>query len=190
MEEVKSVMEDMSELQKCIVLLLKSKNNAPIRGDRWFQKELFLIAKNVNEIEEEASFHPYKYGPWSENAEEQLNELEMDDVVSRAGKKMRLSDLGNKIADELKKSSQKDLFEIIDESKDLLNDLTDDEMLTLIYSAFPDYAEKSVVKCEIEKNRLNNAIKLYKKDKVSIQRAAEIGGVSLDKFIRDAKKLS
>ena len=61
-------------------------------------------------------------------------------------------------------------------------------MLTLIYSTFPDYAEKSVVKCEIEKNRLNNAIKLYKKDKVSIQRAAEIGGVSLDKFLKDAKK--
>ena len=44
MEEVKSVMEDMSELQKGIVLLLKSKSNVPLRGDRWFQKELFLIA--------------------------------------------------------------------------------------------------------------------------------------------------
>ena len=143
MEEAKSVMEDMSELQKGIVLLLKSKNNAPIRGDGWFQKELFLIARNVNEIGEEASFHPYKYGPWSENAEEQLNELESDDVVYRDGKKMGLSGLGNKIADELQKSSSKDVLDMIDEFKGLLNDLNNDEMLTLIYYTFPEYAEKS-----------------------------------------------
>src|SRR3989344_2690643 len=101
MAEVDELMEDMSELQKYIVLLLSSNNKESIKGNTWFQKELFLIAKNIKEVEEEASFISDFYGPFSENAKEQLAELELDDVVVKDGSVVSLSKLGSQIAQKL-----------------------------------------------------------------------------------------
>lgn len=185
MDEVKQILEDMSELQKYIVLLLNANDNSLIKGNSWFQKELFLIAKNVPEVEEEASFDSDMYGPWSENAKEQLDELEMDDVVSKKGKKMWLSELGVKIATELIKKVPNDRLVMISEFKVLLNDLNDSELLTLIYFTFPEFTEESLIKDEIDENRGSTAVKLYRKGKISLQRASEIAGESLEKFARD-----
>lgn len=188
MDEVKQILEDMSELQKYIVLLLNANENGLVKGSSWFQKELFLIAKNIPEVEEEASFDSDMFGPWSENAKEQLDELEMDDVVSKSGKKMWLSDLGMNIAEKLIKKVPEDRLVMISEFKDLLNDLTDTEMLTLIYFTFPEFTEESLIKDKIYKTRGATAVRLYKKGKISLQRASEIAGEPLEKFARDFQK--
>jgi len=188
MSEVDQILEDMSELQKYIVLLLNSNKNAPIKGNTWFQKELFLIANNVNSLAEEASFDSDMYGPFSENAAEQLEELEMDDVVAKVGNKMFLSDLGSKIADKLIKKTPKERLEMISEFKSLINDLNDDEVLTFVYFTFPEFTEESLVLDKIKKNRKQVAIKLYNKDKISLRRAAEIAGIPLEKFVKELKK--
>lgn len=185
MDETSEIIEDMSELQKYIVLLLNSNNNIPIKGNTWFQKELFLIAKNLKEVGEEASFESDMYGPWSENAKEQLEDLEMDDVVSKSNNKMWLSELGVEIAEELMESVPKECLEMISEFKELLNDLNPDELLTLIYFTFPEFTDESFVIGKIRDNRIQNAIKLYKKGKVSLQKASEIADVPLEDFVRD-----
>lgn len=187
MSEAKNILADMSELQKSIVLLLSSLNNAPIKGNTWFQKELFLLAMNEKELAQEASFDSDMYGPFSETAKEQLEDLEMDEVVSKSGNKMWLSGLGLEIATELKRQTPKERLEMISEFKELLNDLTDDEVLTFVYFTFPEFTEESLVKQKIEKNRKQSAIKLYNKQKVSLQRAAEIAGVPLEKFVREVR---
>jgi len=108
MNEVDKILEDMSELQKCIVLLLNANENEPIKGNTWFQKELFLIVKNSEELSREASFEPDMYGLFSENAKEQLEMLVMDEVVSKIGNKMFLSKLGLNIANKIiEKGDQK-----------------------------------------------------------------------------------
>jgi len=188
MSEINGIMEDMSELQKYIVLLLDAKGNLPIKGNTWFQKELFLISQNIKEVEEEASFESDFYGPWSENAKEQLEELEMDEVVEKSGNKMWLSEEGAQIASKLKKMTPKEILEMIIEFKELINDLSDEEVLTLIYFNFPKFTEESLVKNKIEKNRKFNAMRLYSKGKISIQKAAEIAGVPLEDFIKNVKK--
>jgi len=188
MAEVDELMEDMSELQKYIVLLLSSNNKESIKGNTWFQKELFLIAKNIKEVEEEASFISDFYGPFSENAKEQLAELELDEVVSKDGNKMFLSKFGSQVAQKIEQKTAKQRLEMISEFKSLLNDLNDDEVLTFIYFTFPEFTEESLVLEKIKKNRKSVALKLYKKEKISAQRAAEIAGEPLERFVRDAEK--
>lgn len=188
MGEVDEIIEDMSELQKYIVLLLSASNKESIKGNTWFQKELFLIAKNIKEVEEEASFDSDMYGPYSENAQEQLEGLEMDEVVTKDGNRMHLSSLGAQIAQKIEQKIPKQKLEMIAEFKTLLNDLSDDEVLTFIYFTFPEFTEESLVLEKINKNRKPIAIKLYKKGKISLQRAAEIAGESLEKFVRDAER--
>src|SRR3989338_614895 len=108
MAEVDDIIEDMSELQKYIVLLLSANNKEGIKGKTWFQKELFLIAKNIKEVGEEASFDSDMYGPYSENAEEQLEALELDEVVTKNGSVVSLSKLGSQIAHKLEQNTSKE----------------------------------------------------------------------------------
>jgi hypothetical protein len=186
MVEVNEIIEDMSELQKYIVLLLSSNNKESIKGNTWFQKELFLIAENIKEVGEEASFTSDFYGPFSENAKEQLDELELDEIVCKDGNKMFLSKLGSQVAQKIEQKTPKQRIEMISEFKGLLNDLNDDEVLTFIYFTFPGFSEESLVLEKIKKNRKQVALKLYKKEKISIQRAAEIAGEPLERFVREA----
>lgn len=188
MDEVKEIIQNMSELQKHIVLLLSGKKFEPIRGNTWFQKQLFLIAKNIEEVNEEASFDSDFYGPYSENAEEQLEELEMDEVVEKKGNKMYLSELGQDVASRLIGKTPKERLELIYDFKELLNDLNDDEILTLIYFSFPEFTDESLVLEKIKKNRKQVAIRLYLKEKVSIQKAAEIAGLPLEKLVKELQK--
>ncbi len=188
MVEVDDIIEDMSELQKYIVLLLSANKGESIKGKTWFQKELFLIAKNIKVVSEEASFNSDFYGPYSENAKEQLAELELDEIVVKDGSAMSLSKLGSQISQRLEQKTPKQRLEMISEFKNLLNDLNDDEILTFIYFTFPEFTEESLVLDNIMKNRKQVALKLYKKEKISVQRAAEIAGEPLERFIRDVEK--
>src|SRR3989339_1850396 len=107
MAEIDDIIEDMSELQKYIVLLLSANDKESIKGKTWFQKELFLIAKNIKEVGEEASFDSDMYGPYSENAKEQLEDLELDEVVTKDGSTVSLSKLGSQIALRLEQKTPK-----------------------------------------------------------------------------------
>ena len=182
MEEAKSMIAEMSELQRSIVLLLSSSNNEPIKGNTWFQKELFLIAMNEKEVGEEASFESDMYGPFSETAKNELEDLEMDGVILESGNKRWLSALGLEIAEQIEKKTSKEKLGMIFRFKRLLNDLSDEEVLTFIYFTFPEFTEESLVKEKIEKNRKQVAIKLYKKEKITLQKAAEIAGIPLENF--------
>ncbi len=183
----KEIIDSLSELQKAMLLLAESNNNVPITGDTWFQKEIFLVAKNVPRIEEEASFDSDFFGPFSENAEEELEELEQEELVQRVGKKIAISNLGKEVAGELKKVYKKEELEMIEDFKKLLNDLNDEELLTLIYFSFPETTNESQVKQKIISNKIKNAISLYKKEKISFSKAAEIAGASIEQFMKMVK---
>lgn len=190
MSEADDLIKSMSELQKVIVLLLDSNNKKPIsaktsfKKELRFQKELFFIAKNIPEIEKEASFDFDFYGPYSENAKAESEALALDDVIDDKEISMELSSLGNEIADRLRKKYSKNVIELIAEFKELLNDMTDDEIFIFVYLTFPQYRRESVIWNERKKYRMSVAISLYKKNKISLECASEIAGISLEKFLK------
>ena len=194
MVKIDEIIEDLSELQKYILLLLFANNKESIKGstkfqmELLFQKELFLLAKNIDELADEAAFGSDFYGPYSENAQEELEELSRDDLIIKEKNKISLSNSGFQIALKLERKIPKDRLEMISDFKSLLNDMTDDEILTFVYFTFPDFTDESLVLEKVKKNRKQVALKLYRKEKVSIQRAAEIAEEPLEKFIRVAGK--
>jgi uncharacterized protein YwgA len=165
-----------------MLLLADADSSKPIRGNPWFQKELFLILKNKKELFDEASFESDFFGPYSEIVEEELDDLEQEELIERKGKKIQISNEGKKEILKIERSFDKSFLDLIQEFKELLNDLSEDELLTLVYFNFPETTDESQVKNRIIKDRVKNSISLYKKGRISISKAAEIANMPIQEY--------
>jgi uncharacterized protein YwgA len=187
MDIKKRILENLTETQKYTLLLLSANNYEPVRGKLWFQKELFLLAKNSDELAEQADFEADFMGPYSESADEELEQLEFAKVVEKEGNKLKLTGLGRDIAEILEKNTSDEEKEMIEDFKSELNDLTEDELLGFIYFTFPEMTRESVKFEKIKPKRMNIALSLYAKSKISLGKALEIAGMNIDTFIKEAK---
>jgi len=183
------ILREMEEdiVKKYSLLLLDANNNEKIKGKTKFMKELFLISKNVPELEYEADFEAYGYGPHSDYGSDALEEFEVLNLVDTLNG-YRLTDLGKEIAAILKKLISKDELEMIEDMKQLCNDLNTDEILALVYYTHPEMTVESLVKDGIDKKRRSIALSLLKKGKVSIGKASEIAGMSMNSFYEMLKE--
>ncbi len=182
---VKEIEGDM--VRKYSLLLLSANNSERIKGKTKFMKELFLISKNVPELEYEADFDAYDYGPHSDYGSVALEEFEVLNLVDTTDG-YKLTDLGKKIAAMLKKHMSKDRLEMIEDIKQLCNDLSADEILALVYYTYPEMTTESLVKDGINNKRRRIALSLLKKGKISIGKAAEIAGMSMSSFYEMLKE--
>jgi len=185
MKENRRIEEDLSLTQKISILLIGANSFQPLRGELWFQKELFLIAQNVKELEEEADFESDFIGPYSEIADEELEQLRREGIVKK--EKIELTPYGREAAKYLQRESPPGILELISEMKSFLNNLTREELLGFIYYSFPEMRIESVEFAEIERIRKQIAISLFKKGKVSLGKAASIAGLSQDEMIKELK---
>jgi hypothetical protein len=190
MDIKKRILENLTETQKYTLLLLSANNFEPIKSKLWYQKELFLLSNNNEELAEETDFEPYFLGPYSETADEELEQLKLADVVSKEGNILNLTAIGQEIAKIIYKNTIAEEMEMIEDFKDLLNDLTEEELLGFIYFSFPDMTEESVKFENIKSKRKNIALKLYAKSKISLGKALEIAGTNIDDFIEEEKVTS
>jgi len=187
MDIKKRILENLTETQKYTLLLLSANNYEPVKGKLWFQKELFLLAKNSDELAEQTDFEADFMGPYSESADEELEQLEFAKVVENEGNKLKLTGLGRDIAEILEKNTSDEEKEMIEDFKSELNDLTEDELLGFIYFTFPEMTRESVKFEKIKPKRKNIALSLYAKSKISLGKALEIAGMNIDPFIKEAK---
>jgi hypothetical protein len=172
--------------QKYIILLLSANNGEPIPGKLWYQKELFLISENIPRLEDETEFEGHLMGPYSDNADAELDQLRIEGLVELNGK-IRLTAKGQGIADNLKSKTSETTAEIISEMKSFLNDLSEDELLGFIYFSYPQMTIESIKFEKISARRSEIALHLYRKKKVSLGKAAQIAGLSQEDFIKKAQ---
>jgi predicted HTH domain antitoxin len=187
MDIKKRILENLTETQKYTLLLLSANNYEPVKGKLWFQKELFLLAKNSDELAEQTDFEADFMGPYSESADEELEQLEFAKVVENEGNKLKLTGLGRDIAEILGKNTSDEEKEMIEDFKSELNDLTEDELLGFIYFTYPDMTTESIKIEKIKPKRKNIALSLFAKSKISLGKALEIAGMNIDTFIKEAK---
>ncbi|MGP8321090.1 MAG: UPF0175 family protein [Methanosarcinaceae archaeon] len=187
MDQIKRILENLTETQRYTLLLISANDQVPIKGNLWYQKELFLLSKNLGELAEDTDFEADFMGPYSETADEDLQQLEFAKVVSRDGNKLKLSNLGQSIIKIINEHTSRDEKEMIEDFKDILNDLTEDELLGFIYFTFPEMTTESIKIQKIEPKRKNIALRLYAKNKISLGKAVEIAGINIDDFIKEAK---
>lgn len=187
MEIKKRIFENLTEIQKYALLLLSANNFEPIKGKLWYQKELFLLCKNNEELADDADFEADFIGPHSEIADEELEQLESARVVEKEGNKLKLTGLGQEIAKIISDNTTAEEKEMIEDFKDVLNDLTEDELLGFIYFTYPEMTEESIKIQKIKPKRKNIALSLYAKSKISFGKALEISGTNIDDLVKEAK---
>lgn len=166
-------------MEKSALLLLSGANAAPIHGKTAYQKEFLFIAENDERIKDAASFEPYLYGPHSEPAENALDVLISYGLAEELEGYFQLTERGKEIASIIKENSNDIDIEDIEDVKEFLNDVELDEILLVVYVLHPTLTTESTIKNRVFKKRLSLATSLYMKDKVGIEMAALLAGMSI-----------
>ena len=180
------VLEDGDELHKFIILLANA-NGESIKGRTKLQKMMYLLSDKIEEIKEQSSYDADNYGPYSEVVDEEERYLEQIGVLTSSPREIALTETGKEIAQEMSKNEDEKILKVLDEYKKFLNDMTGNELLAYIYSAYPDMTEESVKYENLKPNIEKHILSLIRKQKISSQRAAELLDRSQDYIIKKMK---
>ena len=180
------ILEDGDELHKFIILLANA-NGESIKGRTKLQKMMYLLSDKIEEIKEQSSYDADNYGPYSEVVDEEERYLEQIGVLTNSPGEIALTETGKEIAQEMSKNEDEKILKVLNEYKKFLNDMTGNELLAYIYSAYPDMTEESVEYENLKPNIENHILSLIRKQKISSQRAAELLDRSQDYIIKKMK---
>ena len=92
--------------------------------------------------------------------------------------------MGENIAKEIARKEKKEIVDLLSTYKEFLNDLSDDEALAYVCSAYPAMITASIIIDKMKPAMESHIISLVKKQKISSQRASELLNISY----RDAVK--
>lgn len=184
---IEELVEDLNDLDLAILQLLHAGNNDPLKGKVAFQKEMFLIADYIDRIRDVAEFIPHTFGPYSEAAENEMGNLKSLGLVREEGREYRITPTGIVALGKMRPALSPDEIAAIADFKEFLNDLTQDELLLFVYVSHPEFTEESGVCEKVIRKRLPTAISLYKKGKVSLEKAAFLAGLPAEKFLDKAR---
>ncbi|MCC4771859.1 hypothetical protein FXV91_17320 [Methanosarcina sp. DH2] len=184
-----SIAEDLSYLNIAILELLESDNQSPIEGNTAFQKEMFLIGNFIDDVGEDAEFIPHSFGPYSEAAEVSLNDLISLGLARKEYKNnYKITDAGSRVLKIVQKRFSDEELESIADFKRFLGELTVDEILLFVYASYPKYTIESTVYKRIMRKRLSDAISIYKKGLISLEKAAFLAGMNIESFLDTLKE--
>ncbi|RLI96980.1 MAG: hypothetical protein DRP00_04630 [Candidatus Aenigmatarchaeota archaeon] len=176
------LLDELSEAEKYVLMLLYAKKRG-VKGSLWFQKEMFELSKSFEELAEELDFSAYSYGPWSESLLEVKDMLENSGlIVQREDRMLVLTKEGEEIARTLWCRADEKTRALIIETKSFLEDLEWDELLLYIYVTSPGMADKSVKYRDVISRRIDIALKMFLKGKVSMEMAAKLAGLPVIEF--------
>jgi len=180
---IEDIVEDLTDLDLAILQLLHASNNDSLKGEVAFQKEMFLIADYIEKIQELAKFIPHAFGPYSEVAENEMRNLKSLGLVKEKYHEYQITPNGVAVLCKSKSAFTEEQTDAIRGYKEFLNDLSRDEILLFVYVSYPDFIEKSAVYERVIKKRIPAAVSLYKKEKVSMEKAAFLAGLPVERFL-------
>ena len=176
-KEKKFQMIDNNISKQYILLLFNALNEKPIKNMINIMKMLYFISLNVSSLENEFSFEADNYGPSSDVVERNLESLNQENFLKESKKGFQLNKLGKEY---LNSRNFDDVDnDLIEDMKELFDGLTSDEVCALTYFTFPDTTSESLILDRIIENRQKLALNLYKKNKISVEKASEIAGIPL-----------
>lgn len=187
---IEDIVEDLTDLDLAILQLLHAGDNDPLRGKVAFQKEMFLIADYIEKIREQAEFIPHTFGPYSEAAENEMGNLRSLGLVKKQDHEYHITPTGIAALDKIGPAFSIEEIEAIGDFKKFLNDLSRDEILLFTYVSYPEFKEESAVYDRVLRKRIPTAISLYKKGKISLEKAAFLAGLPVEKFLGRAPPAS
>ncbi len=170
-----------------LVLAVFYAMNGQVPSRTHLQKTLFIASKHVDTVREALEFHAYRMGPWSEEVNDVIEQLEANNDVVRTDKGLALTRKGllkaKKAWEKLGEEEKRKLQEIASFTKKM----SIEELLLYTYTAY-GYKEKSDILEKLLRKRKKIALNLLAKNLVSIELAAKIAGEPLPTFIKYLKK--
>ena len=170
----------LNDEEKLVLYAIGAVDNSPLKSRIKIQKLMFLISNIFKDFQGLLHFEPHLFGPYSETLDNVLESLIRLGFVESIGSNFRLTNPGLKAYSSLKPKPE--LARVIDDFKRFLNDLNDEEVLAFIYASYPKYISESVKWDELKPRRKDFAISLFRKNKVSFGKAAEIAGLNPVEF--------
>ncbi len=132
---------------KDFVLLLYLDNQKPIKGNLFFQKEMFLIVEEVYpELRKELGFYPHNHGPYSDNLVNILNNLKDNNFIDydSEGNEYSITKEGIKYIESIK--FPEDIANKVKNLKVGSNRLGYKGLLRYVYFNYPRYTPNSKIK--------------------------------------------
>lgn len=185
--------EQFNDVDRFILLLLGAKNSESVPGPIHFQKEMYLLQNLFPKLADETDYDAYLLEPHSEIVADEAEQLESAGLIRAKTGNLELTSDGKKVFNILKKRSSKEETRKIEEFKELLNDLTKDELLAFIYFSYPSQDElekESIEYKDLLPKRKKLAISMYQRGKISAQKAAQIAGEHLEDFLKELKNVA
>ena len=133
-----------------------------------------------SDYKELIDFEAHHFGPYSEDIEVIVEDLIQIGLVEDERNQFFLTEKGKDAFSQLRPAEE--LMQVIEDFKEFLSDLTNDEILTFVYVTYPDYTEESKRWNQLQRKREEIAISLLKKQKISFDKAVEISGKSAKDF--------
>lgn len=183
------VLDDGNAVQKFAVLLVDADGHAPVRGSDRLQKMMFMASKTIDELGEQSRFEPGEHGPHSGAVGEEMARLTSMGVISDNGGAIAITPDGMRLAKVLSEAVDEGVMIMLCNQKEFLNDMTEQEALGYICTAYPEVAARST---EYEKLRPDIEVillSLIRKEKITSGHAAELLGTPIDyvlKLVREA----
>ena len=176
-KEKKFQMIDNNISKQYTLLLFKALDEKPIKNKINIMKMLYFISINIPSLENEFNFEADNYGPSSDVVERNLESLNQENFLKEDKKGFQLNNLGKEYLNSRNFNNVN--YELIEDMKELFDGLTSYEVCALTYFTFPETTSESVILDKIIKNRKKLALSLYKKKKISVEKASEIAGIPL-----------
>jgi predicted HTH domain antitoxin len=182
--------DDTTDFDYLLLLLYSptdgGQTNAPIKGKTHLHKAFFLMSKVYEDIN---SSREHLYGPESPAAELAYVQCNNSNLVTEDPRNgIRLSEKGIPMASNLWLKTEKSKQNFIEKVKSTVNNMTVTELIDYVYSAYPESTGNSIIIPRHEQTRFSSAVSLYKKKLISLERAAEIAGRTLEEFLEEVDK--
>lgn len=159
-----------------LVLLAVGALGQPLRSKVKMQKLIFLIGNVIEGLHEDLGYEPHLYGPYSDKVDYMAEDLEGLGYIEHEGSRFSLTPKGEDEYEQLNPSE--DVRELVEDFKDFINDMTDDEVLTYIYTFFPAYIDEATEWERLKKDRVSRSVRLLRREKVSMSKAAAMAGMN------------
>jgi len=176
------IAEKLTRVQTYALLLAHAGGGGPIRGRLWLQKEMFLLSRAIPELESELSYEASLKGPMSETLEWDVDQLVSVDLLHHEGSSYVLTKSGDVCAKVASREMEPVALKAVDDVKQLLNDLSKDELLAFVYFLYPDMISESEELQDLLPKREALAVRLFEKGKVGLEKGAKVAGVDVPKF--------
>ena len=154
--------------------------NAPVPGRASLHMQVFLLGEDG--IDKSPEFEKGEIGPFSRELDALLDAGILAKEVIREGDMIRLAGEGAATARVFWDQATDREREYVLETKGIINDMEYWEMISYVYSSFPEYAGGTDAYEEYMERRVDSACSLFQKKKVSLEKASEIAGMRMWDF--------